>query len=202
MRKYGNWDKVKAAAEFEQLPPGGYVCRIMGAEVKEYERKDHSGSFEKLRVSLDIAEGRYKDFYANDYRAQNTEDKRWRGVLGLYLPDENGANAEQEERTASYLKAAIEAIEESNSGYRWDWDERKLKGKIVGCLFRSKEWEYEGRGGWRTEALRFIEADRIRQGKFKVPAAKPLKKTSDSVHTAPMTTPENVEIIADDDLPF
>ena len=31
MRKYGNWDKVKAAAEFEQLPPGGYVCRIMGA---------------------------------------------------------------------------------------------------------------------------------------------------------------------------
>ena len=103
MRKYGNWDKVKAAAEFEQLPPGGYVCRIMGAEVKEYERKDHSGSFEKLRISLDIAEGQYKDFYANDYRAQNTEDKRWRGVMELYLPDENSANAEQEERTACLL---------------------------------------------------------------------------------------------------
>ena len=202
MRKYGNWDKVKVAAEFEQLPPGGYVCRIMGAEVKEYERKDHSGSFEKLRISLDIAEGQYKDFYVNDYRAQNTEDKRWRGVMELYLPDENGANAEQEERTASYLKAAIEAIEESNSGYRWDWDERKLKGKIVGCLFRSREWEYDGRTGWRTEALRFLEADRIRQGKFKVPAAKPLKKSSGDVYTAPMTTPENVEIIADDDLPF
>lgn len=32
MEKVNNWDKVQAATgEREELPAGGYICRIMGA---------------------------------------------------------------------------------------------------------------------------------------------------------------------------
>lgn len=201
MRKYRGWDNVKAAAEFEQLPPGGYICRIMGAEVKAYKRRD-GGTFEQLHISIDIAEGDFKDHYANEYRSQNTEDKRWKGVLRLYLPDENGSDRDREDRTASILKAAIEAIEESNTGYHWDWDERKLKGKQIGVLFRSEEWEYNGKTGWKTQPFKLIDVARIREGKFKVPKEKPRKKEQEKAISADDFLDNGGEIISDSDLPF
>ena len=201
MRKYRDWDNVKAAAEFEQLPPGGYICRIMGAEVKEYKRRD-GGTFEQLHISIDIAEGDFKYHYANEYRSQNTEDKRWKGVLRLYLPDENGSDRDREDRTASILKAAIESIEESNTGYHWDWDERKLKGKQIGVLFRSEEWEYNGKTGWKTQPFKLIDVARIREGKFKVPKEKPLKKEQAKAISADDFLDNGGEIISDSDLPF
>lgn len=201
MRKYSNWDHVKALPEYQALPAGGYICRIMGAEVKAFNRRD-GGSFEQLQISLDIAEGEYKDHYAQEYRAQNTEDKRWKGVLRLYLPDESGTD--QDNFTASRLKAAIEAIEDSNSGYHWDWDERKLKGKLVGCLFRLEEWSFDGRTGWKTQPFKLLSAARIREGKFQIPKDKPLK---DSRQPAKVSGTDSFlenggEIVSDNDLPF
>lgn len=199
MRKYRNWENVKAAPEYQALPAGGYICRIMGAEVKTFQRRD-GGSFEQLQISLDVAEGEHKDHYAQEYRAQNTEDKRWKGVLRLYLPDESGT--EQDNFTASRLKAAVEAIEDSNSGYHWDWDERKLKGKLVGCLFRSEEWDFDGRTGWKTQPFRLIDAARIREGKFQIPKDKPLKKEQVKALSADDFLDNGGEIVSDDDLPF
>ena len=103
MKAFGNWENVQAAKEREQLPKGGYVVRIMDAAIREFQGQ--RGRFERFEVSVDIAEGEYKDFYAQDYRAQSGEDKRWRGVLRMYLPKEDGSK--EDERTKSYFKTMV-----------------------------------------------------------------------------------------------
>lgn len=196
MKPIQNFDEVKPAVEREQLPKGGYIIVIKAAEVKTYGKAPDT--FEKLEISLDIAEGEHKDFYADDYRAQTGEDKRWKGVLRQYLPKEDGS--EKDEWTKSAFKALICALENSNPNFHWDWDERKMKGLKAGCLFRSEEWEFDGRTGWATRPFKLIDAERIRTGKFKVPNDKPLKDKPTSASGG--YTSMDVTVDDDDDLPF
>lgn len=194
MKPINNWNQVKPAVERQQLPKGGYIVKIMDA--KEAVYNGQNGEVHKLEISIDIAEGEYKDFYANDYRAQalNTEDRKWKGILRQYIPKDDGS--EKDEWTKSALKALTNAIEESNPGYHWDWDEAGLKGKTVGCLFRSEEWSFDGRNGWCTRPFKFISIDAIRSNKFKVPADKPLKNKPDC-------SAQGFDLVEDsDDLPF
>lgn len=172
INKPRNWENVQAAAERRKLPAGGYLVKVIGAKVATYQTQT-GGTVDKLEIALDIVDGEYKGFYNDDYKAQNQEDKKWKGVLRQYLPKDDGT--EKDEWTKSSLKALTDAIEESNPGYHWDWDETKLKGKLAGCLFQNQQWSMNGRTGWKAQPFRFISADKIRSGKFEVPADKPLK---------------------------
>ena len=198
MKPVNNWDQVKAASDRQQLPKGGYVCRIMNSEIKTYDGT--KGTFERLEISIDVAEGEFKDFYAADYRGQNQEDKKWRGVLRLYVPKDDGSD--MDEWTKSKLKAATNAVEDSNQGYHWDWNEAGLKGKLVGCLIRNEEWEYNGRTGWNTKPFKFVPVSDIKNGKFEIPKDKPLnKKTSDSDDSETVSTNAGIDSYLED-LPF
>lgn len=198
MKPVNNWDQVKAASDRQQLPKGGYVCRIMNSEIKTYNGT--KGTFERLEISIDVAEGEFKDFYAADYRGQNQEDKKWRGVLRLYVPKDDGSD--MDEWTKSKLKAATNAVEDSNQGYHWDWNEAGLKGKLVGCLIRNEEWEYNGRTGWNTKPFKFVPVSDIKNGKFEIPKDKPLnKKTSDSDDSETVSTNAGIDSYLED-LPF
>ena len=53
-----------------------------------------------------------------------------------------------------------------------------MKGKLVGVLFRNREWEMNGNTGWTTECCALTDVDDIRQGKYRQPKDKPLKVTS------------------------
>ena len=55
MRKFNNWENIKAAGDFVALPAGGYIVKIMDA--KEVTFSGRNGDFSRLDVSLDIAEG-------------------------------------------------------------------------------------------------------------------------------------------------
>lgn len=196
MKKINNWENVKAATERVALPVGGYIVNIMGAKVASYDGND-GGKFEKLEISIDIAEGEFKDFYANDYRNQQSEDKKWKGVLRQYLPKEDGT--EKDEWTKSSLKALIGAIEDSNPGYHWDWDETKLKGKKVGCIFRNEEWEYNDKSGFTARPFKFVSVEKIKTGNFRLPKDKLL---NNSTATADTSSANGYKDIPDDDLPF
>ena len=196
MKKPNNWENVQASREFTPLPAGGYICKIMGAKVKEYN--SNGSSFERLEIALDITEGAFKDFYKQDFENQNTEDKKWKGVLRLYVPKDDGS--EKDEWTKSRLKATTDAIEDSNSGFHWDWDESKLKNKIVGCIFRNEEWEFNGKTGIKAQPFKFISTDLVREGKFKIPEDKLLKNKS--AVSGINNSANYVEIESDDDLPF
>ena len=195
MKAFNNWENVKAATERPVLPAGAYIVEIKNAKVVEYSGSN--GSFERFELALDICEGDFKDFYADDYRAQTGEDKKWKGVLRQYLPKDDGT--EKDEWTKSTLKALITAIEDSNPAYHWDWDETKLRGKKVGCLFRNEEWEYNEKSGFKAQPFKFIAIDKVRTGNYKLPKDKLLKREDEYGSTSAVG---NYKDIPDDDLPF
>lgn len=191
MKPFNDYDKVQAFSDLPQLPAGGYIARIMGAEEVNY------GNYSKLLISVDIIEGEYKDYFANQYRANSSPDRKWKGVVRLSVPTDDGSDADN---TAKRIfKGCMDAVEDSNAGYHWDWNEASLKGKTVGLLVRLKEYDYNNKHGWAPECFRLIGADLIRSGKFKVPADKPLSGGS-TASSGGLTA--SATITADDDLPF
>lgn len=105
-----------------------------------------------LLLSFDVEEGDKKGFFRDDYRGQTYEDKKWRGTYRLRIPADDGSDKDAWAKNA--FNNAMFAFEDSNKGFRFDWDENKLKGLLVGALFRNEEWEMNGRTGWTTNAAR------------------------------------------------
>lgn len=164
MRNLSNSERYKKAQAYtqqERLPIGGYVIEIKNVEYKENDWGD------TVVLSFDIAEGEHKGFYMQNYKSQTAEDKKWKGTYRLPVPKDDGT--EQDEWKMRRFKTVIEAFEDSNKGYHWNWDENTLKGKIVGALFNNKEYEFNGRHGFFTNCHSLINVEKIRKGDFKIP---------------------------------
>ena len=191
MKAFNGLEIKKSVSASEPLPAGGYVAKILNAKVEEYSWG------EVLVISFDIAEGEYKDFFSKQYRENTREDKKWKGNFRLTVPNEGNQYFDSQKRT---FGNAIWAIEESNPGYHWDWNEDALKGKMVGVLFRNFEWAMDdGRSGWSTECCTFVSVEDVRTGNFKQPKDKPLKR-KESYSSNQFS--EMVEIDSTEDLPF
>lgn len=187
IRSYNGFKAERTVAR-ETLPAGGYVAKIMDAQVLTYDWG------EVLKIDFDIAEGEHKGFFAADYRANTANDKKWRGSYRINIPSENNQYFDSQKKSFNNL---IACLEETNAGYHFDWDETKLKNKGIGVLFRNREWEYNGNTGWSTECCTVTTAEDIRNGNFKMPKDKPLKKAT-ATTAAAFTDVED----DDDDLPF
>ncbi|MGI6096367.1 MAG: hypothetical protein ACOYBL_13325 [Lachnospiraceae bacterium] len=198
MKAINNWENVKASSDFTTLPAGGYVCRIQGAKISEFNGSN--GTFERLEVAVDIEEGEHKGYYRQDFESQQTEDKKWRGVFRLYVP--SGDGSDKDNWSAAKLKRFVNNVEDSNPGYHWDWDEKKLKGKLVGLTFRKEEWEYNGKTGWKTNPFQAYTVDDIRQNKFNLPKDKPLNGNKTTAAPSVPKFEDIVDTTVDDDLPF
>ena len=197
IKKFNSYETTKAYSDFQQLPKGGYVLRIMGAVTAE------SAYGQYVKISCDIAEGEYKDFFANEYRNQQKEDKKWHCNYLLNVPNDDGS--EQDGWTARRFKTVIEALETSNPGYHFDWDETKFKGKLIGGLFNYREYEASnGDVRTATNLAQLCEVEKIRSGKYQLPNDKTLKRSTGS---APATGPEGFMEIPEsagdeEELPF
>lgn len=143
MNKPANWDSVEAiTGEYKKLPAGGYVCSIVRAECT----KSKNGK-EMLKLAIDIAEGEYKDFYLNQYlqeQERNKEQAKWR--CSYYQLTEGDSMGR--------FKGMLLNIEKSNPGYKWNWNEKSLEGKLFGGVFR--EEEYINRNGGLSTAVKLI----------------------------------------------
>ena len=171
MKAFNGLEIKKSMSASEPLPAGGYVAKILNAKVEEYSWG------EVLVISLDIADGEYKDFFSKQYKENTREDKKWKGNFRLTVPNEGNQYFDSQKRT---FGNAIWAIEESNPGYHWDWNEAALKGKMVGVLFRNYEYDVDGRQGWSTEACTFVSVEDVRTGNFKQPKDKPLRNKTEN----------------------
>lgn len=185
MRKFSGFEAKKSGGR-EILPAGGYVAKVLNAKEVNYDWGD------VIVISFDIVEGPHKDFFAADYRGQDGEDKKWRGTYRLNLPKDDGS--EKDGWTKRAFGNVIWAFEDSNPGYHFDWDEATFKDKLVGVLFRNREWEWSGRTGWTTECCAMTSVSDIRDGKYRMPKDKPLEGKVQSGGTA--------SYASDDDLPF
>ena len=194
IKRFGDYEKTQAYGDYQQLPKGGYVVKIMGAEVCE----NSNGQY--IKIGCDIAEGEYKGFYANEYRSQQKEDKKWHCNYLLNVPNDDGS--EKDGWTKRRFKTFTEALEESNPGYHFDWDEQKFKGKIVGALFNEREYQKnDGSIGRATNLAQICTVEKIRSGKYTLPNDKTLSGGSQAPASSSdgwMNIPDGV----DEALPF
>lgn len=193
IRKPQNWENVQVMTDRAKLPVGAYVCKVKQVG---FQRNDYG---EQLAILFDIAEGEHKDFYAREFQQNQNQDKKWKGVIRVWLPKDDGS--EKDERTKSLFKGMATAFEDSNPGYKWNWDESSLVNKTVGILYRNEEWEYKGRSGWNAKPLRCMSAGKVRSGDYTLPKDKPLRGDAYDNYTAIPTNP-GMTAVSDPDLPF
>lgn len=159
-----------------QLPVGPQVCKIINViDVPEREY---------LKVEFDVVEGEYTGFMGDAA-----------GRIGDW-PSQGRTYRSYKSSAYQYFTAFIIAIEKSNSGFAWQWNEKDLIGKKFVANFGEEEYVYEGelRTSIRAREIRSIVS--LREGKIKIPEKKVLtdaqKKelnTTDVTEAVDMTLP-------------
>lgn len=159
MKKISGYDKIQESGSFKKLPVGGYIVKILSAiDVPEKEY---------LRISFDIAEGPNKGFFAEEYKNNTREDKKW--------PNAGTFVRSYKEKALPMMKGFTTAVEKSNKNYTWNFDESTLKGKLVGLVIGEEEYvNSSGKMRTRTYVDAVRSVDIIREGKFEVPELKKL----------------------------
>ena len=167
--KYAGYEAKKFGSDYVQLPPeGAYIGEILGVKVEPSFDKSH----DQIVLLLDITEGEYKGRYNEQYKdaSERFDNAKSRGVLRITVPEESDT-VEQ-----AYIKNGFEgnlwAVEQSNPGYAWDWDEKKLKGKKVGFSVRKRFYTGKDKEGnpvdrETTEIGRLESIEEIKAGKVK-----------------------------------
>lgn len=125
MKKPEGYDEAQAyTGESQQLPAGLYVCTIIGAIEEEKKGKT------VLAIAFDIAEGEYKGFYQQRYDADKNQNKKWPAIY----------RQATEGKSMPFFKGVITSIEESNPGFKFDFNEQKLKGKKFGAVMGREQF--------------------------------------------------------------
>ena len=153
MEKIDNWNEIEAKGmeDFKPLPIGAYECIIKDARI----HKNEETGKETFKVSIDIATGDYKDYFQNRYDKNTNEKKKWDNNAVRYLAFQ-GDNV-------AYFKGFITSVENSNNGYKWDWDETKLKDKKICGVFQYEEYKnQEGKKGLKVRLNKFRSLDKMK----------------------------------------
>ena len=166
MRKIEDFDKVSETVNERKSPPaGGYVCTVFA--VLDVPEKEY------LKVEFDIAEGEYKDY----------------GVATLERAGFNPLKMVKsyKESAKGFFKRFISAVEKSNPGYTWNWDEHTLVGKRFGAVLGEEQYrKNSGDIGTRLYVDREMSVAKLKEGDFTVPELKPIPglKTAAPASTA------------------
>ena len=193
MKQFKGFER-KVQVEWEALPKGAYVIKLLN--IKEEANKNNSGTH--LAIAFDVAEGEYAGFYKKAFENDTREDKKWNNDAVIYIncPEDNSP-----QWIIDNFNKFMTAVEDSNEGYHWGWDEKTLKNKLVGAKFCIEQSEYDGKIYYHTKAKWFIAAKKIRDGKYgKLPNDELI--TASVANDGPtdfMNIPDN---ITDEEIPF
>ena len=141
--KYAGYEAKKHSSFIELPPSGAYIGKILNVKVENSYDKTH----DQIVLMLDITEGEYKGRYMEVYNDQKERfpDCKYRGVFRITVPE----NEEPPEK--AWIRKKFEenmwAVEQSNEGYAFDWDENKLKDKKVGFSVRKRLYTGRDRDG-------------------------------------------------------
>lgn len=132
-----NRDNAKTMSAFSVLPKDAYVVQIKGIR----EEANRNGNGMHVKLSFDIAEGPYKDFYQKQYDADTRDNKKWPndGTYTISEPVDNAPDWMIQNWDTFWTH-----VEDSNPGYIFDGDEKKAKGKVFGALMFNEQSEYNG----------------------------------------------------------
>lgn len=139
MQAFEGYDDVKVNNFREKLKLGGHICKVLEAKIEEYESKKDGKKYEQLIIKFDIESpdeqaGFYNKRFAEDAKADALNAK-WKGFHRISVPKNDS-----DDFIKSKFKAFTTSIEESNSGYKWQWEENTLVGKVFGGVFGFEEF--------------------------------------------------------------
>lgn len=142
---------------FEQLPKDAYVIKIMGAKEDTWPSGD-----KVVRIAFDIAEGKYMGFYQAMFDRNTNEDRQWPydAVFNLNVPNDNSQPYVWDNWNTFFAD-----LEDSNSGFIFDGDLKKLKGKVIGGKFHIEQTAKNGNVYDHTKMKWSCVADDVRNGK-------------------------------------
>lgn len=151
------YDKSARRKSFEALPKGAYVVKILNAE----QEKSKNGIGSHIKVSFDIAEGEYANFYTQQCKANTNENKDWPydAVFYVNIPDD---------RSPEWMRLNYNTffadLEDSNDGFVCQ-DTKSMKGKLIGGKFRIEQTTFNGNVYDHTKLYWTCVADDVRNGR-------------------------------------
>lgn len=163
MKKINDFDKVQEnGGGFKRIPDGAYIVGVK--KVEDVSDKEF------LRLELDICKGEYKNWYQQQYDADNRETKYW--------PRDGVLVRSYKEKALPFFKGFITAVTKSNPKFEWKWNEQDLKNKVFGVVVGTEEYLKKNGGvGARPyiDSVHSVEA--IEKGDYTVPDVKKLDTT-------------------------
>ena len=153
MSKPDGWDGAKSAKDgggAKDVPPGVHVCVIT-----DVSHGPSKAGNERLALSLDIAEGPHEGHYGK---------QGYRRAMYFQLTGRT-KEGKTDEKSLTRFKTLIETIEESNPGFKWDWEPHKLMGLLAAFAFEEVEEEYGGKTHARCKPRRPVPLEQAREGK-------------------------------------
>lgn len=170
MKRINNWENIQESTTFKRLKPSGYICKILKVE-------DHPDK-EYLKIYFDVSGGEDKGYFKSQFEKDTRKERKWPNA-GTFIRS-------YKDSAASMFKGFINAIEKSNKGYQWNFDEKTLVNKVVGLIVADEQYQNQ-KGQVRVRnyvaAVRSVET--IEKGEYEIPALKELTATKTT------TTPAN-----------
>lgn len=158
--KPSNYDEIQVNQEFEKLELGGHKGIIKSVE--EYTSTISGNT--SLKVEVDTAtDDKQPSYFQKQYDENTNADKRWSSSGTKYV------SLKQDDNCIKMLKAFITSVENSNSGFSYDWnkDVDQLKGKKVGLVFGLEEYENDkGETKTATKLTQFRSIDKVDNAKI------------------------------------
>lgn len=153
-----------SSTPFADIPAGGYVCKI----IRPILNDDQATGKANIELHVDIAEGEYSGYF------QQLEDRA--GFWGL-----RGWMSFKESQLPNFQRTCA-ALCNSNPGLKFNpfapggADIDSLEGKAIGVVLGKEEYRSNS-GDIREKSVvsRFIEVDKIKSKKYKIPELKRLK---------------------------
>lgn len=172
MKPINNWNEVKASEDFQRLPAGGYIVKI--TNVTNNEEKQY------LHVEYDIAEGEFKGYWDD-----NAKRFGWWGG-DFYRSYKDSA--------LGMFKGFTNAVEGSNDGYQWNWEEQSLVGKLIGVVVGEEEYiKNDGSIGTRLKVRSIKTVSDIKDKRFRMPDIKKLPEENNNVVAEGFTASDDSE---------
>lgn len=166
-----NWNSIQSSGdgEFTSLPAGPYVVRITQFIDVDDEAnrngKPNNPPKEYVEVVFDIAEGEHAGYYSDDW--------------GKTHPYAHHFFMSYKESAQGMLKGRLEAIQASNPGFdpfaAWNAARADMfVNRLVGINLQEEEYERDGEVKTRLNVCQVVDAQRVRDGKVKPRAKKPI----------------------------
>lgn len=197
MKAFEGFKSERSGGSYPMLPVGAYVCEIKNVKIEGVDPD------QQMVLRLEIVEGDYTNYYTNRYNfdvqrnaSQQHYGTKYKGDFRLNIPNPANTKREHPEWDVSAFNNMVFCVESSNEGYKWNWDEKTLKGKKVGINVRAGTYN----GNPYTTIGKLEPVDDVRKG-----ICKPMRPKADSnppAAAAAPADPSGFTPIYTDELPF